>query len=78
MTIEFTEEMVMNPDALPKQIRGFRHYRQEIWVGDEAYPIEMGSLWLPPYIDIVKVEEVINANCRDENQWNTDRANLRP
>ena len=61
MLIEFTEEMVMNPDALPEQIRGFRYYRQEIWVGGEHFPIEMGSLWLPPTVDIREVEEVINA-----------------
>lgn len=66
MLIEFTEEMVLNPDSLPQQIRGFRYYRQEIWVGGEPYPIEMGSLWLPPHVDITRIEEVINADSRDE------------
>lgn len=61
MMIEFTEEMVMNPDSLPEQVRDFRYYRQEIRVGGEPYPIEMGSLWLPSHVDITKVEEVVNS-----------------
>lgn len=61
--ISFTEEMVLNPDALDGIPKGFRYYREEIWVGS-GYPIEEGHLWLPPNVDIDEIEELINANNR--------------
>lgn len=57
MYVSFTEEMVMNPAAAP--VPGFRYYREEIYgVGD--WPIEEGHLWLPPYVDISRIEDLIN------------------
>lgn len=59
--ISFTEEAVLNPDALPEGLRGYRFYRAEIWTDDcVGYPYEFGSLWLPPYVNIEDVEAVIN------------------
>ena len=57
--ITFTEEMVMNPDALNGIPIDFRYYREEIWVG-EGFPLEEGHLWLPPYVDICDIEDLIN------------------
>jgi len=58
--IMFTEEMVLNPDALGDIPRGFRYYREEIHVDGLSYPIEQGYLWLPPHVDISKLEDLIN------------------
>ena len=58
--IMFTEEMVMNPDALGDIPRDFRYYREEIHVDGLSYPVERGYLWLPPHVDISKLEDLIN------------------
>ena len=59
--VTFTEEMVLNPDALGSIPHNYRFYREEIIVPNEPYPVECGRLWLPPYVDITKIEEIINA-----------------
>lgn len=60
-SIEFTEEIVLNPKALPEGMIGFRFYRAEIWADDcPHYPHEYGNLWLPPYVDISVIEDTIN------------------
>lgn len=60
-TIEFTEEMVMNPNAVPEGMREFRYYRAEIWTDDgQHYPHEYGGLWLPKHVDISVVEDAVN------------------
>jgi hypothetical protein len=60
--ISFTEEMVLSPEHLPKGVpKGWRFYRCELWTeDDQVYPYEHGYLWLPPHVDITKVEEVVN------------------
>lgn len=58
--ISFTEEMVMNRDAIPRGIpKDWRYYRCEIHQ-PFGFPVEHGYLWLPPHIDISKIEDIIN------------------
>ena len=58
--IEFTEEMVLNQEAMPKGCESLRYYRQEIFIPGEHFPIEMGGLWLPPHVDITEIEDLVN------------------
>lgn len=63
MTISFTEEMIMNPQALEDDglPRNFRYYRQEVYNGGH-WPVECGHIYLPPNVDITKLEDMINGN----------------
>jgi len=60
MKIDFTEEMVMNPDAMPEGIKDLRYYRQEFFIEGHMFPVEMGGIWLPPDVDIEDVMRVCN------------------
>ena len=55
--IDFTEEMILNPDALPEQMRGMRRYRIEYGGHAEACVMEC-TIYLPrhvDYLDLLKV-----------------------
>ncbi len=55
--ISLTEEMVLNPNYLPKWMEGWRKYRIEY--GFECSCPE-GSIVLPPNVDPEKIEEILN------------------
>ena len=55
-----TEEMIMNPTALPGALRGWRRYRIEY--GFECSCPE-GLIYLPAHIDPDKIEELLNCKA---------------
>jgi len=66
VTIDFTEEMVLNNSSLPKGMKDFRYYRAEIWSDkDQHYAHEFGGLWLPKHVDICLIEDFINERIKE-------------
>ena len=62
--ISFTEEMILNYDALPEKMYGWRRYRIEY--GFECSCPE-GTVYLPPDVDADKLEDFINALVEKKN-----------
>jgi hypothetical protein len=59
-----TEEMILNPDALPEHMRHLRRYRIEYGFEDES---PEGLIYLPPFVDPDEIEEII---CRGyDSKW---------
>ena len=52
-----TEEMILNPDALPPSLRGWRRYRIEY--GIECSCLE-GLIYLPSDVDPEAIEALLN------------------
>lgn len=56
-TPSLTEELIMNPDALPPKLRGWRRYRIEY--GFQCSCPE-GCIYLPPGVDPDDIEDLLN------------------
>ena len=63
--IDFTEEMILNPDALPEQMRDMRRYRIE-YGGHAESCIKECTIYLPPYVNYHDLLEFIRAGWDDE------------
>lgn len=55
-----TEEMILNYNALPPSLKGWRQYRIEY--GFECSCPE-GIIWLPPNVDPDEIEKILNVSC---------------
>jgi hypothetical protein len=56
INISLTEEMIMNPSALPKQLRKWRMYRIK-YGGPNESCIWEGRVMLPPNVDPAEFDE---------------------
>ncbi len=52
VSIDATEEVVMNHDALPPMLRGCRRYRLEYGGSNENCILEVGPVYLPAHLNI--------------------------
>lgn len=62
---DVTEEMVLNPNALPEQMRGMRRYRIEYGGHAEDCVMEC-TVYLPAHVDVEILEDLLNDGVPDE------------
>lgn len=63
LEVDLTEEIIMNPDALPSELRGWRRYRIEYGGHAERCLLET-PIYLPPSVDPDKLWHVLNWPAR--------------
>jgi hypothetical protein len=61
-----TEEMILNYDALPPSLKGWRRFRIEY--GFECGCPE-GLIYLPPHVDPDKIEEMIQPDLPPDREF---------
>ena len=66
--VDTTEEMVMNPDALPADLRGWRHHRIEYGGCNEGCIYE-GCILLPPRAEPNAIAQLIMGMQVWEEVW---------
>ena len=57
---DVTEEIIMNPDALPDELRGWRRYRIEYGGHAEKCVLET-PIYLPPWVRVERLERLLNS-----------------
>ena len=68
LDVDTTEEYVLNPDALPKELKGWRYYRLEYGGPNEACVWE-GRIMLPPRADPQAIVQLIMGMQSYEGIW---------
>ena len=68
LDIDTTEEMVMNPDAFPEELRGWRYYRIEYGGCNEDCLYE-GRVLLPRHADPNAITDMIMGMQAREEMW---------
>jgi hypothetical protein len=58
--VDVTEEIIMNPDALPDELRGWRRYRIEYGGHAERCVLET-PIYLPPWVRVERLERLLNS-----------------
>lgn len=58
--VDVTEEIIMNPDALPDELRGWRRYRIEYGGHAERCVFE-NRILLPPHVRVERLERLLNS-----------------
>lgn len=58
--VDVTEEIIMNPDALPDELRGWRRYRIEYGGHAERCLLE-NHILLPPHVRMERLERLLNS-----------------
>ena len=58
--VDVTEEIIMNPDALPDELRGWRRYRIEYGGHAERCLLET-PIYLPPWVRVERLERLLNS-----------------
>jgi len=58
--VDVTEEIIMNPDALPDELRGWRRYRIEYGGHAERCVLE-NRILLPPHVRVERLEQLLNS-----------------
>ena len=58
--VDVTEEIIMNPDALPDELRGWRRYRIEYGGHAERCVLE-NRILLPPHVRVERLERLLNS-----------------
>jgi len=58
--VDVTEEIIMNPDALPDELRGWRRYRVEYGGHAERCVLET-PIYLPPRVRVERLERLLNS-----------------
>jgi hypothetical protein len=58
--VDVTEEIIMNPDALPDELRGWRRYRIEHGGHAERCVLET-PIYLPPWVRVERLERLLNS-----------------
>ena len=58
--VDVTEELIMNPDALPTELRGWRRYRIEYGGHAERCLLE-NRILLPPHVRVERLERLLNS-----------------
>ena len=58
--VDVTEELIMNPDALPSELRGWRRYRIEDGGHAERCLLE-NRILLPPHVRVERLERLLNS-----------------
>lgn len=58
--VDVTEELIMNPDALPHELRGWRRYRIEYGGHAERCLLE-NHILLPPHVRVERLERLLNS-----------------
>jgi hypothetical protein len=58
--VDVTEEIIMNPDALPSELRGWRRYRIEYGGHAERCLLE-NHILLPPHVQVERLERLLNS-----------------
>ncbi len=58
--VDGTEEIIMNPDALPDELRGWRRYRIEYGGHAERCVLET-PIYLPPWVRVERLERLLNS-----------------
>ncbi len=58
--VDVTEEIIMNPDALPDELRGWRRYRIEFGGHAERCILET-PIYLPLWVRVERLERLLNS-----------------
>jgi hypothetical protein len=58
--VDVTEEIIMNPDALPDELRGWRRYRIEYGGHAERCVLET-PIYLPRWVRVERLERLLNS-----------------
>ena len=58
--VDVTGEIIMNPDALPDELRGWRRYRIEYGGHAERCVLET-PIYLPPWVRVERLERLLNS-----------------
>ena len=61
VTVDTTEEFVLNYGALPPEMAGWRCYRLEYFAPGHMYDIWETHLYVPPMFDRDKLEELFES-----------------
>jgi hypothetical protein len=58
--VDVTEEIIMNADALPDELRGWRRYRIE-YGGHAERCVHETPIYLPPWVRVERLERLLNS-----------------